>query len=53
MAKDLITSSHDRQNILNNHHAFQQAEQYLVLGRMTFDSFIKDQLVALYGMKRQ
>ena len=29
MAKDLTVSSHDRQNILNNHYALRQAEQHL------------------------
>ncbi len=32
MAKDLTASSHDRQNILNNRYALQQAEQHLDLG---------------------
>lgn len=51
MAKDLTASSHDRQNILNNRYALQQAEQHLALGGVTFNGetvFTKQQLVQLY-----
>lgn len=51
MAKDLTTSSHDRQNILNNRYALQQAEQHLGLGGVTFEGetvFTKAQVVGLY-----
>lgn len=51
MAKDLTESSHDRQNILNNRYALQQAEQHLSLGGVTFEGetvFTKAQVMALY-----
>lgn len=51
MTKDLTTSSHDRQNILNNRYALQQAEQHLALGGVSFNGetvFTKLQLVELY-----
>ena len=51
MAKDLTESSHDRQNILNNRYALQQAEQYLDLGGVQFQGetmFTKQHLMALY-----
>jgi hypothetical protein len=51
MAKDLTESSHDRQNILNNRYALQQAEQHLDLGGVAFEGdtvFTKAQVVALY-----
>lgn len=51
MAKDLTESTHDRQNILNNRYALQQAEQYLDLGGVQFQGetmFTKQQLMALY-----
>ena len=51
MAKELTASSHDRQNILNNRYALQQAEQYLDLGGVHFQGetmFTKQQLMALY-----
>lgn len=51
MAKDLTESSHDRQNILNNRYALQQAEQHLGLGGVKFDDetvFTKAQVIALY-----
>jgi len=53
MAKDLTASSHDRQNILNNRYALQQAEQHLGLGGVTFEGetvFTKAQVVALYDV---
>ena len=51
MAKDLTASSHDRQNILNNRYALQQAEQHLGLGGVILEGetvFTKAQVVALY-----
>ncbi|WP_300319566.1 DNA-binding protein [Idiomarina sp.] len=51
MAKDLTESSHDRQNILNNRYALQQAEQHLGLGGVMFEGetvFTKAQVIALY-----
>lgn len=51
MAKDLTESSHDRQNILNNRYALQQAEQHLALGGVKFEGetvFTKAQVIALY-----
>jgi hypothetical protein len=51
MAKDLTESSHDRQNILNNRYALQQAEQHLDLGGVAFEGdtvFTKAQVMALY-----
>lgn len=51
MAKDLTESSHDRQNILNNRYALQQAEQHLALGGVIFKEetvFTKAQVMELY-----
>lgn len=51
MAKDLTESSNDRQNILNNRYALQQAEQRLDLGGVSFQGetvFTKAQLMALF-----
>lgn len=51
MAKDLTESSHDRQNILNNRYALQQAEQHLALGGVIFEEetvFTKAQVMELY-----
>jgi len=51
MAKDLTESSHDRQNILNNRYALQQAKQHLGLGGVEFEGdtmFTKAQVMALY-----
>lgn len=51
MTKDLTESSHDRQNILNNRYALQQAEQHLALGGVLFQGetvFTKAQVAALY-----
>ena len=51
MAKDLTASSHDRQNILNNRYALQQAEQHLGLGGVAFEGetvFTKAQVASLY-----
>jgi hypothetical protein len=50
MVKDLTESSHDRQNILNNRYALQQAEQHLALGGVLFQGetvFTKTQVAAL------
>lgn len=51
MTKDLTNSSIERQNILNNRYALQQAEQHLNLGGVVFEGetvFTKAQLVALF-----
>tara|TARA_R110001583_G_C5670817_1_gene410998 strand:- start:707 stop:1720 length:1014 start_codon:yes stop_codon:yes gene_type:complete len=53
MSKDLTASSHDRQNILNNRYALQQAEQHLDLGGVTFEGetvFTKAQVVSLFDV---
>jgi hypothetical protein len=53
MAKDLTESPHDRQNILNNRYALQQAEQHLGLGGVVFEGetvFTKAQVMALYDI---
>ncbi|EMK6816685.1 hypothetical protein V9K21_001499 [Vibrio cholerae] len=53
MAKDLTASSHERQNILNNRYALQQAEQHLGLGGVNFEGetvFTKAQVVAWYDV---
>jgi hypothetical protein len=51
MAKDLTSSPHDRQNVLNNPYALEQAEKHLALGGVAFNGetvFTKQQLVHLY-----
>lgn len=51
MAKELTESTRDRQNILNNRYALQQAEQHLDLGGVAFEGetvFTKAQVMALY-----
>jgi len=51
VAKELTESSHDRQNILNNRYALQQAEQHLALGGLVFQGetvFTKAQVGALF-----
>lgn len=51
MAKDLTESTHDRQNILNNRYALQEAERHLNLGGVEFEGdtvFTKSQVMALY-----
>ena len=53
MAKDLTTSAHDRQNILNNSYALRHAEKHLALGGVEFDGervFTKNQLVDLFDV---
>ncbi|MBW5870270.1 DNA-binding protein [Yersinia enterocolitica] len=53
MAKDLTTSAHDRQNILNNTYALKHAEKHLALGGIEFDGekvFTKNQLVEMFGV---
>lgn len=53
MAKDLTESSLDRQNILNNRYALQQAEQQLALGGVIFEEetvFTKAQVMELYAV---
>ncbi|MGP4933046.1 DNA-binding protein [Pseudoalteromonas nigrifaciens] len=51
MNKDLTTSSHGRQNILNNRYALQKAEQHLALGGVVFNGetvFTKQKLLELF-----
>lgn len=51
MAKDLTASEHDRQNILNNRFALEQAEQHLSLGGVQFKGetvFTKTQVNKLF-----
>lgn len=53
MAKDLTTSAHDRQNILNNSYALKHAEKHLALGGIEFDGeivFTKNQLVEIFDV---
>ncbi|HEN3621519.1 TPA: DNA-binding protein [Yersinia enterocolitica] len=53
MAKDLTTSAHDRQNILNNSYALKHAENHLALGGIEFNGekvFTKNQLSELFGI---
>ncbi|WP_336221173.1 DNA-binding protein [Citrobacter amalonaticus] len=53
MAKDLTTSAHDRQNILNNSYALKHAEKHLALGGVEFGGekvFTKNQLVELFAV---
>jgi hypothetical protein len=48
---DLTTSPHQRQNILNNRYALQEAEQHLDLGGTHFEGatvFTKQQVTALF-----
>tara|TARA_R110001599_G_scaffold295348_3_gene499520 strand:+ start:8495 stop:9508 length:1014 start_codon:yes stop_codon:yes gene_type:complete len=51
MAKDLTTSLNDRQNILNNRYALEQAETHLAIGGQSFEGetvFTKQQIMDLY-----
>lgn len=51
MAKNLTESSHDRQNILNNRYALQQAEQRMEPGGTFYDGelvFTKQQVMTLF-----
>lgn len=53
MAKDLTASARDRQNILNNRYALEQAEQHLSLGGVSFEGgmvFTKQQVMALFDI---
>lgn len=50
---DLTTSSHQRQNILNNHFALQVAEQHLALGGVAYNGqtvFTKQQVTMLFDI---
>jgi hypothetical protein len=50
---DLTTSSHQRQNILNNHFALQAAEQHLGLGGVAYNGqtvFTKQQVTVLFDI---
>lgn len=56
MAKELTESLHDRQNILNNRYALQQAERYLSLGGMEFQGetvFTKQQVMMLFEISER
>lgn len=51
MAKDLTESIHERQNILNNRYALQQAEEHLDLGGIFYQDemvFTKQQVMSLF-----
>lgn len=51
MIKDLTTSPNDRQNILNNRYALEQAESHLAIGGLSFEGetvFTKQQIMDLY-----
>ena len=53
MARDLSTSAHDRQNILNNNFALEQAEKHLDLGGVEFEGelvFTKSQVIDLFDV---
>lgn len=53
MAKDLTTSVHDRQNILNNSYALTHAEKHMSLGGIEFNGekvFTKNQLIELFDV---
>lgn len=56
MAKDLTESSHDRQNILNNRYALQQAEKHLDLGGVDYQGetvFTKQQVMVLFEVSER
>ena len=56
MDKDLTQSPHDRQNILNNEYALQQAEKHLALGGVIFQGetvFTKQQVMALFEISER
>ena len=53
MAKDLTTSAHDRQNILNNSYALSHAEKHMSLGGIEFNGerlFTKNQVMEIFGV---
>lgn len=53
MSKELTTSIHSRQNILNNNYALEQAEKHLALGGIEFEGervFTKYQVMELFGI---
>ncbi len=53
MAKDLTTSSIDRQNILNNRYALEKLDAHLGLGGTLYDGeilFTKQQLINIFGI---
>ncbi len=53
MAKDLTASEHDRQNILNNRYALEQAEKHLSLGGVQYQKqlvFTKYQVMELFDI---
>lgn len=50
---DLTTSKHQRQNILNNSYALQEAEQHLALGGVSLDGetvFTKQQVLTMFDI---
>ena len=56
MNKDLTESLHDRQNILNNRYALQQAEQHLALGGVLFQEetvFTKQQVMGIFDISNR
>jgi len=56
MAQDLTESLNERQNILNNRYALQQAEQHLELGGVYYNGdmvFTKQQVIALYDISER
>lgn len=56
MARDLSTSAHDRQNILNNNFALEQAEKHLDLGGVEFEGelvFTKSQVIDLFDVSER
>lgn len=51
MAKDLTSSAHERQNILNNRYAMEQTQKHLALGGVTYEGelvFTKQQVWELF-----
>jgi len=53
MTKDLTTSQHERQSILNNRYALQQAESHLELGGAAYQGdtvFTKQQVVEIFNI---
>ncbi len=53
MAKDLTSSHRERQNILNNRYALQQAEKHLTLGGVLYEGepvFTKQQVIEIFDV---
>jgi hypothetical protein len=56
MAKDLTESLHERENILNNRYALEQAQKHLALGGTPFNGepvFTKQQVMALFNISER